>query len=436
LAKADDQHPAAAAWCDLSVAALGFWLASSSWSLGYAETTMHWSDLGAGILLVFTGLASIRNRAARWASALVGLWLLLAPLVLEAAAAAYANSTLVGILVIALALVVPRPRGSSTPAPELPPGWSFNPSSWIQRTPIIVLAWFSFLISRYLTSYQLGYAPTAWDPVFDDGTHEVLTSDVSEAFPVSDAGLGAIAYALEALIGAMGNTSRWRTAPWIVALFGLLVVPLGIVSIVLIMLQPLAVGAWCFLCLVTAGGMLVMAALALPEVVAMVQFLIWTKRQQRSLWNTFWQGGAVEGGEEEMRPVRLSDPLPNLVAGMVQGVTVPWNLAATALLGGWLMYVPTAMSLTAAAADSHYLAAALVITVSVVAMAEVARGVRWLNAVIGIALASIVWMVEGAPLAAQVHAVALGLLLIALGVRRGPVHERYGTSHLGVPPDE
>lgn len=33
--------------------------------------------------------------------------------------------------------------------------------------------------------------------------------------------------------------------PWMVAFFGILVVPLGIVSITLIILQALAVGAWC-----------------------------------------------------------------------------------------------------------------------------------------------------------------------------------------------
>jgi apolipoprotein N-acyltransferase len=53
---------------------------------------------------------------------------------------------------------------------------------------------------------------------------------------------------LEPLSGFMGG--RNRTMPWMVVMFGVLVVPLGVVSIVLVILQPLALGAWCTLCLV------------------------------------------------------------------------------------------------------------------------------------------------------------------------------------------
>ncbi|MGH2386106.1 MAG: hypothetical protein ACRDGB_13805 [Candidatus Limnocylindria bacterium] len=41
----------------------------------------------------------------------------------------------------------------------------------------------------------------------------ILDSDVSRAFPVSDAALGSIVYAIEALMGYMGGTDRWRTMP-------------------------------------------------------------------------------------------------------------------------------------------------------------------------------------------------------------------------------
>src|SRR5581483_12523041 len=145
--------------------------------------------------------------------------------------------------------------------------------------PIIALAIISFFASRYLASFQLGHISGVWDPVFGDGTRRVLTSEVSRAWPISDAGLGSISYLLEALMGFMGGQDRWRTMPWMVTFFGILVVPLGTVSIVLIILQPLAVGAWCSLCLLAAIAMLAMIPATLDEVVAMAQFLIQAKRE-------------------------------------------------------------------------------------------------------------------------------------------------------------
>jgi len=138
------------------------------------------------------------------------------------------------------------------PGPDLPRGWTYNPSTWQQRAPIIALTFVGFFCARYLAAFQLGYIDRVWDPFFVDGTKRVLTSDVSKAWPISDAGLGALSYMLEALSGFMGGVQRWRTMPWMVAMFGFLVVPLGVTSIVLVILQPLMVGAWCTICLVTA----------------------------------------------------------------------------------------------------------------------------------------------------------------------------------------
>ena len=58
-----------------------------------------------------------------------------------------------------------------------------------------------------------------------------MTSWVSKGFPIADAGLGAFAYSLDILAGAIGDSRRWRTMPWMLLLFGLLIVPLGVVSV-------------------------------------------------------------------------------------------------------------------------------------------------------------------------------------------------------------
>jgi hypothetical protein len=100
-----------------------------------------------------------------------------------------------------------------TRGPDTPPGWSYNPSDWIQRGPIIAMAFVGFFLSRYLAAYQLGHIAYPWDPFFGDDTRRVLDSEVSKAWPISDAGLGAVSYMLEALSGLMGGKNRWRTMP-------------------------------------------------------------------------------------------------------------------------------------------------------------------------------------------------------------------------------
>src|ERR687891_255497 len=261
------------------------------------------SDLAAGTLILGLGLVTLSPRfdLARWPLCVTGIWLLFAPLVFWTTdAGAYATDTLIGALVIAFSVLIPmmpsraHHRVMMTPGPETPPGWSYNPSDWMQRGPIVAMAFVGFFLSRYLAAYQLGHIPYPWDPFFGDGTRRVLDSEILKAWPISDAGLGAVSYMLEALSGFMGGRNRWRTMPWMVLMFGVLVVPLGIVSIVLVILQPVAVGAWCTLCLITAAAMLIMISPAIDEVVAMGQFLMGARREGKPFWHTFWVGGTLE----------------------------------------------------------------------------------------------------------------------------------------------
>ena len=100
-----------------------------------------------------------------------------------------------------------------------PPGWTDNPSRWVERLPLIGLAGIGFVIASYLALYQFGVLDKVWDPFFGDGTRQVLTSKISRAFPVPDAALGALGYLLDAVTGAIGGRERWRTRPWIVLCF-------------------------------------------------------------------------------------------------------------------------------------------------------------------------------------------------------------------------
>lgn len=171
---------------------------------------------------------------------------------------------------------------------NIPPGWDYNPSSWPQRIPLVVIALIGFLIALYLGLYQVRIFPAVWEPFFDDGSERVLNSSISKALPIPDGLLGAFGYLLDVVIGIIGKTDRWKTRPWIVILFGIAVGPLGLVSVVLVIFQPVLAGAWCTLCIVTAVISVVMISPAMDELLASLQYLQRVKRSGHSVWKAFW----------------------------------------------------------------------------------------------------------------------------------------------------
>lgn len=426
-------HGQGAHWAHFANMSLGFWLITSAFALGLQSRGLQASDILSGLLVILFAGLSLSSRPfwrlwAPWANSLVGLWLLFAPLVFWApAAAAYANDTLAGALVVVFAVLAPgmpmAPGMSMEPGPDIPPGWTYNPSSWPQRAPIIALALLGFFLARQMSAFQLQHVPTLTDPFFGLGTETVLTSEVSRAFPISDAGLGAVAYMVEFLMGFMGDKRRWRTMPWMVTFFGILVVPLGVVSITLIILQPLSVGAWCTPCLIAAAAMLVMIALTLDEVVAMGQFLFQARREGQSLWRVFWLGGTLR----ELPDVGPTHSDVVSAKAMVWGVATPWHLLLAALLGVWLMFAPAALGSTGAAAHSNHLVGALIVTVAVIALADVGRATRFINVLFGVWVIAAPWLLGGATTTSRWNDLIAGALVILLSIPRGPVGERYGT---------
>jgi uncharacterized membrane protein len=177
------------------------------------------------------------------------------------------------------------PQGAVA-APTTPPGWTLNPSAWSQRLPLVGLALLGTGVAAYLAVYQLGMLATVWEPFFGRGSAVILQSPVSRILPIPDAALGAGAYVLDAASGVIGGRARWRTMPWMVILFGVLVGPLGAVSVLLVVLQPLLYDAWCTLCLASAAISLAMIGPALDEVLASLQHLARTPPAAR--WRAFW----------------------------------------------------------------------------------------------------------------------------------------------------
>lgn len=169
-----------------------------------------------------------------------------------------------------------------------PPGWDYNPSSWSQRLPIVFLAIIGFGIAGYLSLFQFNLIDTVWEPFFGNGSRKILTSKVSKVLPIPDAALGALGYVADAVTGIIGGVKRWRKMPWIVIVFGLAVGPLGMVSIMLVIFQPVLFDAWCTLCLTTAVISVAMIGPAMDELLASLQLMRRAKLAGLNRWKVFW----------------------------------------------------------------------------------------------------------------------------------------------------
>jgi uncharacterized membrane protein len=159
------------------------------------------------------------------------------------------------------------------PENEIPSGWSYNPSSWKHRIPLILVASIGVLIAIYLSLYQLRAFKHVWEPIFGNGSRNVLNSSVSTLLPFPDAILGVLGYLTDIILGLIGNEQRWRTQPYVVFLFSLVVGLMGITSIVLIILQPVVFHSWCTLCLLSALCSLTLVGPTMSELRACLQYL-------------------------------------------------------------------------------------------------------------------------------------------------------------------
>lgn len=440
-------------WCHFANVALGLWLISSPFIFGLTEswmvaqepvtpsgrglalsaTWMTVSDIVTGLLIVIFGLLSISRDYgwARWMTALWGTWLLFAPLVFWTPnAAVYANDTLIGALVILFAVVVSPPPGISAVArmdgPDTPPGWSYSPSGMTNRLMIVALAFIGLFASRYMAAFQLGHIDHVWDPFFDGGTARIITSEVSEAWPVADAGLGAMVYVLEILTGVIGDKRRWRTMPWMVLFFGILIVPLGVVSIYFIIIQPIIIGTWCTLCLIAAVAMLLQIPYSFDEILATLQFLKDRRKNDKLLWHVIWHGDTMKGGGPDHSSTFEGPPMAVLREIIGTGVRFTWNMTASIVIGATLMFSRILFDSTGAAANSDHLIGSLVVTFSIMALSEVGRPLRFVNMMFGVWLVLAPLPLTGYTSLGAAASIVGGIALILFALPLGPIQGRYG----------
>lgn len=190
------------------------------------------------------------------------------------------------------------------PINAIPEPWKYNPSKWSQRLTIAIVAMIATFIAIYMGLYQWRLIDTIWDPIFKDQSIKVLDSDVSHKITswvhIPDSILGALAYLGDVIFALAGSTRRWYDRPWLVILFGLSVIPVGVVSATLIFLQGTVVGSWCFLCLVTGLISLLIIYFAYNEVWSSCIFLrrVWKRSGRFSvLWKTFWGRASLTAHE-------------------------------------------------------------------------------------------------------------------------------------------
>jgi hypothetical protein len=164
--------------------------------------------------------------------------------------------------------------------------------------------------------------------------------------------------------------------------------------------------------------MLAMILLTAGESVAVLQLLGGAKKRGKSVFQVFWKGTS---SQFDTAPTRAAHKRKS-----PWGVGMPWNLAVSALLGLSLMILPGVILVSDDLAVSDYIIGPITITVSVIAMAEVFRALRY--CLIGLGA----WLII-APLAFSVastwiasYHLATGALLFIFAMRKGCIKEHYG----------
>jgi hypothetical protein len=412
-----------------SAITLATWLAATALTHYPQNIPMVISDLASAITIAVMASLALRRKdphfdtGVQWVSALIAAWLMFAPLVFwTKSPVAYMTDNLAATLLVLCYWIIPHARDTSSDIAQTPPGWDYNPSDWWQRVPLMALALIGYFIARYLACAQLGYTGPAWDPVFHDGTEKILHSDVSKAFIISDAGLGAVSYLIDALACIIGNRARWQTMPWMVLLFSFLVIPPGVVSIVLVILQPVAVGNWCFLCLVAAFNMLFMVPFALDETVATCQYLQRAKQAGHGYLKTACLGTKLYADRIDSGKINESE---NQITS--SEVVPPLGLVVSMFVSASVLAVPHFFAVTGPAAINCYVVGALCMTFSVMAFAEVCRTLRLINPLLCTwLLASIIFLPGYTNMSASTLCVA-AIVISVCSLRKGKIMHRYGS---------
>src|SRR3546814_10822823 len=103
--------------------------------------------------------------------------------------------------------------------------------------------------------------------------------------------------------------------------------------------------------------------------------------------------GMKEAAKSESSGLEL--PVGTAFMAAARGVTVPWTLLASVALGVWMMFTRLLFDTQETMANSDHLAGSLIVTVAIIAMAEVVRPLRFVNMLFGLWLMAAPWILSG-----------------------------------------
>jgi hypothetical protein len=214
--------------------------------------------------------------------------------------------------------------------------------------------------------------------------------------------------------------------PWLVLFFGVLIVPLGAVSIFFIIIQPIVIGTWCTLCLIAALAMLLQIPYSFDEILATLQFLKARRAKGKSLWHILWHGDTMENGKIDKSDELGNSPMEALRGILLSGVRLTWTMGLSIAIGVALMLSRVLFDTSGAGANSDHVIGSLVITFSIMALSEVGRPLRFANVLLGAWLLIAPLILTGYGGLGAAASIIAGLLLIALALPRGPIKGHYG----------
>ena len=308
---------------------------------------------------------------------------------------------------------------------RIPPGWSYNPSAWKERWPLLVLAAIGLLAALYTALSQLGVFPTMWDPFFGGASSYAVThSAISRLLPVPDGVFGVIGYLCDLIFGALGGEDRWRSRPWAVLIFAIVIVVLGIVSLALTILQGAVIGQWCTVCLVSAAVSTLILGMGVGEALASLQYLarVFLELGLPAAWRALWGSGRTRRRDPEEAGLAPAAASPRRGASPD---IARWLQVVAIALGAWLLISPAVLPSAEPGAGVARIGGPLAIWVGVLALRGVTRPFRALNVATGMFLAIAPWVVANTgPLI--LSSVLAGWALIVLSLPRGTVRERTG----------
>lgn len=308
-----------------------------------------------------------------------------------------------------------RSRPGST---AIPPGWTKNPSEPARRFILAALASLGFLTAGYLALYQTGVISTVWEPFFGEGSTTILNSGFSRSFPISDAAIGAAVYLLDALLAFAGGRDRWKSHPWFVLANAATAISLGFAGISLLIVQPLAYGNYCTLCMLSAFISINLVGPTVEESLATLQYMgrKYTEPTER---------------QTEEAAAHTDEVVQIAVDNMWEAEGLRIRHLIGAAIGLWLMATPAAIGFAGYSRADMRVVGPIIFTLSILAVWPATRWFARLNAFAGF------WLMIGsilleAPLLLLLPNIVLGAAIVALAVFPGDNARQVGDGWIGI----